>query len=833
MAVRFPNDGIMAPPAYIRQVHTWAREAFMGEAPDDGRIRIRVLRQDHAWFRYGRSCIETPLRVGAQTFKHGLGVHAFSDIEVAVPEGARRFEASVGVDCNPDTGGIRGSVEFVVEVDGQETLRTPVLAGGAAPVPVVVRVGPEVRTLRLKVTDGGDGVAYDQADWCDAAFVMEDGSRRYLDAGQADLPMVGSELPMSFVLGSRPSAELLPGWKRTSETTRVPGGRRLVSRFEEPGDGIVLTVEARVFDRYPAVEWVATFENRGKATSALLSDVRALDMQVASGFSRLPLVLHHLQGDTCSATAFMPLETIIDPQQPFALAPTGGRPSSMTAFPFWNLRFEDMGMIAAIGWTGQWRAEFARKPSGPGSVHAGMELLRTVLLPGEAIRTPRILIMPWKGARPDAQIRFRRLMLDHFSPRVSGRVPSPPLAIQTFDRYYGRPDWATEAGQLVYARTGADLGFDTLWLDAAWFPGGFPNGVGTWRADPTRFPRGLKPVSDAAHERGMRFVLWFEPERVAQGSEIARDHPDWVFGGASGGLFKLHVPEARDWLTEQLARAIGECGVDVYRNDFNMDPLPSWRAGEAPDRQGMTEMRYVEGLYVMWDALRARFPNLLIDNCSSGGRRLDLEMMTRSMPLWRSDTGCSAGHPEWNQMQSMALAQYLPMFTVGLWSATPYERRSAGTAGASVEVPYLEPGFNPKPWADTVRELTELRGNWFGDFYPLTGASVARDQMAVWQLHRPDTGSGAIYGFRRPDCGLAGLVVTPRGIVPDATYRVEILPETGKTAVVKMTGQNLLDGMVLRVPTAPGSVVVRYARVGPAEPKPTAAQGRGRKVVKP
>jgi alpha-galactosidase len=827
MPVRFPNDSIMAPPAYVRQVRAWAREVLTGDRVEDGRIRIRVLRQDHSWLRCGRSAIETPLKIGAQSFKHGLGTHAFSDLEVEIPDGAQRFEASIGVDNNENTGGVRGSVEFVVEVDGEEMLRSPVLKGGAAAVPVVVRIPRGARILRLKVTDGGDGLAFDQADWADAAFVMADGSHRYLDDGQPDLPVAPDRLPISFILGGKRSTELLPGWRRTYETHSEPGAERIVVKWEEPGPGIVLTVEARVFDRYPAVEWVARFENRGAAASPILEDVQTLDLAIASGYVRRPLVLHHLQGDTCSATSFMPLQTLVEPEKPVRLAPTGGRPSSMTAFPFWNLQYEDAGLITGVGWTGQWQADFVREATGPASMRVGLETLRTTLMPGEAIRTPRVVIMPWKGSRADAHSRFRRLMFEHFTPRVGGRLPTPPLAMQTFDRYNGHPDWATETGQLIYARKAADLGFDTLWLDAAWFPGGFPNGVGSWRADETRFPRGLKPVADAVHAQKMRFVLWFEPERVAPGSDIAREHPEWVSGGANGGLFRLHDPEARRWLTDTLIQRIEEYGVDVYRNDFNMDPLPHWRAEDAPDRQGITEIRYVEGLYEMWDALRTHYANLLIDNCSSGGRRLDLEMMMRSIPLWRSDTGCWAGHPEWNQMQSMALAQYLPLFTVGLWSADPYERRSAGTAGASVEVPYLEPGFDPKPWAEAVAELKELRRFWFGDFYALSGNDTALDGVAAWQLHRADTNEGVIYAFRRPESGLGGIVVIPRSIKPSVAYTVRFRTD-GKATVQTMTGKQMAEGIVLRLPHAPGSVVVTYAPAPAAKPMPTRKEAKPR-----
>ncbi len=833
MAVRFPNDHIMAPPAYVRQIRAWACRAFTGDDAGDDRIRLRLIRQDHSCLRFGRSCIETPLRIGNQTYKRGLGTHANSEIEVEPPDGAVRFEAMIGVDNNSDTGGIRGTVEFIVEANGDELVRSPVLPGGAAPVPIMVRIGPDSGTLRLKVTDGGDGAAYDQADWADAAFVMADGSRRFLDEDRENLILDNASLPISFILGGRRSDALLATWARSSETKPFPGGERIVTRWKEPDTGFVFAVEAKVFDRYPAVEWVARFENGSSRTSPLIEDVRALDLAVASGYHRLPLVLHHLQGDTCSATSFMPLETPVTPATQVGLAPTGGRPSSMTAFPFWNLQYEDTGVIAAIGWTGQWRAEFTRAPNGPGRMTAGMEQLKTVLHPGESIRTPRILIMPWNGSKADAHVRFRRLMLDHYTPRVNGKTVELPGALQTFDRYHSHPDWPTEVGQLVYARKAADLGCDTVWLDAAWFPGGFPNGVGSWRADESRFPRGLKPVSDAVHEQKMRFVLWFEPERVAAGSDIAKEHPGWVSGGSNGGLFRLHDPEARKWLTELLIKRIGEYGVDVFRNDFNMDPLAAWRSEDAPDRQGMTEIRYVEGLYEVWDTIRARFPSIMIDNCSSGGRRLDLEMMMRSVPLWRSDTGCWAGHPEWNQMQSISLAQYLPLFTVGLWSADPYERRSAGTAGYSFEIPYLDAGFDPKPYADAVKEMNELRRYWYGDFYPIIGAGIALTDMAAWQLHRPDTGDGVIYCFRRPACGLSGIVAAPKGIKPEATYTVTT-SDGARTSVKKLTGKQMLAGMVLRLPAAPSSLIVRYAEVKSENPEPGArSQGRRGKGPEP
>jgi hypothetical protein len=92
------------------------------------------------------------------------------------------------------------------------------------------------------------------------------------------------------------------------------------------------------------------------------------------------------------------------------------------------------------------------------------------------------------------------------------------------------------------ARATRDLGCDTHWLDAVWFEGGFPDGVGNWFCRPQGFSKGLKPVSEACHEMGLKFLVWFEPERVARGTRLAREHPEFVFGGKEGGLFKLGDP---------------------------------------------------------------------------------------------------------------------------------------------------------------------------------------------------------------------------------------------------------------------------------------------------
>ena len=119
-------------------------------------------------------------------------------------------------------------------------------------------------------------------------------------------------------------------------------------------------------------------------------------------------------------------------------------------------------------------------------------------------------------------------------------------------------------------------------------------------------------------------------------------------------------------------------GVDFYRQDYNIDPLNFWRDADEPDRQGISEIRYVEGYLAYWDALLERNPGLRIDSCASGGRRNDLETMRRAVPLLRSDYLLE---PVGQQTHTYGIALWIP-FLVQEPAFYDYEMRS-------LFVPYL------------------------------------------------------------------------------------------------------------------------------------------------
>jgi alpha-galactosidase len=805
-----PQDAVMARPEEIQEIQDWASAAFTGRRAEgrEPAVGVELRRQDHSSLGYGRSCIDTPIKLGQRSFKHGLGTHANSEIVLHLPPDARQFKSFVGIDNNFDTGGVRGSVQFSVDIAGKEVFRTPTLYGSNAPVPVQIALPKGTRELTLKVDTTPDGPGYDQADWAGACIVTRDGKVCWADEDRE--PLARRMIPFSFSYGGVASPTFLKDWQCTVKTTETLARVVHEVSWTDPRTNLRVRATVSAFKRYPAVEWVLEFENLGTEDTPLLEQVQALDVQLRTGYFRKPVRLHHLVGDVCGERSFLPLETEVEPGQRVVLAPEGGRPSN-GAFPFFNVQYGDEGLITAIGWSGQWRTSLERSGTGPTTLRAGMENLSLRLHAGEKIRSPRILILPWKGDLLAAHSRFRRLMLFEYAPRQNGRPLPMPIALQCFDRYVGtQPDWGTEATQVRVAKAAYNTGCDMDWLDAAWFEGGFPNGVGNWYCPAGRFPNGLKPISDVCHQLGLRFIVWFEPERVAPGSQIVRDHPEFVFGGDKGGLFKLSDPAARAWLADLLSRRITEFGLDAYRNDFNIDPLSYWRQADATNRHGITEIRYVEGQYALWDELLATHRGLFIDNCASGGRRIDLETCQRSVPLWHSDTGCAPGHADWNQSQICGLSLYVPLFGACAWTPEPYDLRSAATAGLICQFPVLDEKFSFAAARAALAEAKENQKYWYGDFYPLTPCEPGPAALIAWQLHRSDLNAGIVLAFRHKECPYPVLQAGLHGLNPQISYQVDVFEEGRTNHLRTLTGRQLSTNFELRISKRGSSLLLRY-----------------------
>ena len=322
------------------------------------------------------------------------------------------------------------------------------------------------------------------------------------------------------------------------------------------------------------------------------------------------------------------------------------------------------------------------------------------------------------------------------------------------------------------------LAYDFYWVDAGWYgtstkpcPDVFHgdwNITGDWRVNRSYHPDGLKPISDAVHRAGMKFLLWIEPERAAYGTPVTLEHPEWFLRRSSqeelktGEILLLNLghPEAWQWAVETVCSLITENEIDCYREDFNTDPSPFWANADEAGRKGWLEIRFVEGLYSFWDELRRRHPDLLIDNCASGGRRLELETISRGVALWRTDYNCFPHtKADASQVHTVGLHLWLPLNSTSPMAQPndTYQARSAYSSGLVLNVEEFgmrdctQSGF-PWDWfRQRIIEARRLRPYFYGDYYPLTPCIINPEAWMVYQLLMPTAQDGAVMACRRAE----------------------------------------------------------------------------------
>ena len=635
------------------------------------------------------------------------------------------------------------------------------------------------------------------------------------------------DLPFSFVYDGQHSSSFITNWKRETQDEGIDATqRRHTLTLTDPQTGLEVHAVASIYTDTPSVDWMLYFTNRGSKDTPILEQVKAVDVAITTGEGGTPL-LHQLKGSLCAVDDWLPFDEPLPPGKRIDFAPAHGR-SSSGACPFFNLEWGDGGVITAIGWSGQWGASVEHAKDGRLRIQAGMESMHLSLRPGETIRCPRILQLHWDGSDSfQAYNLFRRTMLSHVVPKVNGTTVTPPIA-HLSTSFYELND-STESNVLSHLEAIKGLGFEFFWLDAYYTRDGFPKGMGHYgfpiaRVMPRdRFPRGLKPIGDAVHKEDMGFVVWFEPERVAAVTHIARKHPEWGISlddQVHNFLLNLGLPEAREYMTRYLITVIEEYGIDCLRIDFNIDPLPFWQLLDRkdPNRVGMAEIRYVEGLYQMWDDILEAYPHLFIDNCSSGGRRIDLETCSRSIPLWRTDATIKPlmdRDPHQaalqNQVMTAGLSRYVPFNTSGQMGADPYNFRSGFNAGISF-CEDCRPGDYPRDLLEqAIEEGKRIRKYYFGNFYPLDEVTTSARDWCVMQYHRPAEQDGMIIAFRRHQSPYTSFICDLHEIDPEGDYEVTQAHTYTPSQPVKIKGAKLRQ-FKLEIDHCPGSLMLEYKK---------------------
>ncbi len=197
------------------------------------------------------------------------------------------------------------------------------------------------------------------------------------------------------------------------------------------------------------------------------------------------------------------------------------------------------------------------------------------------------------------------------------------------------------------AKQAAELGIEMLVLDDGWF--GKRNndctGLGDWHVNEEKLGRSLNEIVKEINHIGLKFGLWIEPEMVNEDSDLYRAHPDWVYQipgqnpvlGRNQLVLDFSRKEVVDYIFDRISKVLDSANIEYLKIDMNRSITNVYTAAAARQNYGSILYNYVLGVYDFLERMLQRYPNILIESCSSGGGRFDVGMLYYTPQIWCSD----------------------------------------------------------------------------------------------------------------------------------------------------------------------------------------------------
>ncbi len=353
-----------------------------------------------------------------------------------------------------------------------------------------------------------------------------------------------------------------------------------------------------------------------------------------------------------SIQEFKPIEKKL--QGTVVIEETEGR-SARTYHPWFSLTNSNGEVFScALAWSGNWKVLLDPQADGGYILTAGLSnwCFQKNLKPGEVFEGIKIVFT--QAANADAAaLAFQQWGKAYVYPKTDFSEPIPIV----WNHWWPYED--VEINEDVFKKNVdccAEMGIDVCVLDAGWFGSpdpdcnsndqGWSENVdwylkrGDWDTVNTmRFPSGIAALADYVKEKGMRFGIWCEIEALGKKAWLKDTHPEFeaMRDGDSLDYVCFGNPAVVDWAYGVLENLIVNFKAEWIKIDFNLNPRNGCNRCDHGHEAGDGLYEHYMGFYRLLERVREKYPNVFLENCSSGGHRIDLGIARHTHAAFLSD----------------------------------------------------------------------------------------------------------------------------------------------------------------------------------------------------
>ena len=302
-------------------------------------------------------------------------------------------------------------------------------------------------------------------------------------------------------------------------------------------------------------------------------------------------------------------------------------------------------VAGALAWSGNWRIAFEQTESGLLGISAGIHPAASAypLKAGDTFLTPE-MIYTWSGeGAGQASRNLHRYARRHQLHDASVH----PTLLNSWEGAYFNFRTPVLTGMIDDA---ASMGLEMFVLDDGWFSVDYPrnddtSGLGDWEPNPTKIPEGIDYVATYAHNKGLKFGIWIEPEMANPQSNLAKNHPDWMVQSPG----RENYTRRNQWILDLSNPAVQDFVFGVFDNTMKLSSnidyikwdcnrlIMSFGSPYLDKEQNRFYIEYIQGFYKIMKRIREKYPDVLVQCCSSGGARVDYGALKWFDEVWTSD----------------------------------------------------------------------------------------------------------------------------------------------------------------------------------------------------